>query len=193
MLISVNAPEAPAHLAHGDGPIAELVPGQTDSRFDASCHAISMKLVSVTFEELASSSGPVTGYTEDGVGVDPIAGPWEAMTGYGQPAPALIFKQIGGNPALTGVLQITDADGLFSFVSVDLYSSVTTIPYTITGIRDGVTVFSMSATIPNTFGRFARVTSSAPSLVTELRIELTNPMLACCNNPMGLDNLTIRR
>ena len=38
-------------------------------------------------------------------------------------------------PDVDGEVQVTSGAGLFVFSSVDLYSSVTTIPYVITGVR----------------------------------------------------------
>lgn len=82
---------------------------------------------------------------------------------------------------------------LFSFRSVDVYSSITPIPYTISGIRDFATVFVMTDTVPNTFGAFRTVTSThATDLIDTLTIQLTNPN-TCCPNPMGVDNIVSSR
>ena len=191
--MSISSGDVAAHLAHGDAPVGDMVPGQSGQRFDAQCNAIAMAPVSVSFRELAVNGEPFVSYLENGINVAAESAPWEAMTGYGSPAPAIIFRQAASVPPTTGVVQVTMAGELFAFASVDVYSSVTTIPYTIVGTRNGQRVFSMSATVPNTFGRFATIVNSAPLMVTELRIELTQPFLAFGSNPMGLDNITIKR
>jgi len=75
-----------------------------------------------------------------------------------------------------------------------LYSSVTRIPYTITGVRNDQAVFSLTDTLPNTFGAFRTVANShSADLIDTLVIELTNSTPACCSNPMGLDNIVVVR
>lgn len=152
-----------------------------------------MASLSVTFQALTANGDPFISYRESGIDIAAEAAPWEAMTGYGNPAPAIIFKQSASAPPITGVVQVSVEGELFAFASVDVYSSVTPIPYKIVGTRNGQTVFSMSATVPNTFGRFATIVNPTPSMITDLRIELTNPTLSCCGNPMGLDNITVKR
>jgi hypothetical protein len=52
-------------------------------------------------------------------------------------------------------------------------------------------VFSVSGTVPNTFGELATVANpDAGDLIDTLVIELTNGT-ACCKNPMGLDNVRL--
>jgi hypothetical protein len=79
----------------------------------------------------------------------------------------------------------------FSFLSVDLYSSITTIPYVFTGLMGSTTVFSATGTVPLTMG--ATVTVPNPrrgDRIDTLTIELTNPP---SNNPMAVDNLRFCR
>jgi hypothetical protein len=191
--MSISSSDFTSHQAHGDAPLGDAVPGLPGQRFDSECRVVSMAPVSVTFKGLAVNGDPITTYRENGVTVTAQDGPWEAMTGYGNAAPAIIFKQLASAPPVTGVVQVRIDGDLFAFASVDVYSSVTPIPYAIVGTRSGQTVLSMSGTIPNTFGRFASISTPTPLMVTELRIELTNPFVACCGNPMGLDNITIKR
>src|SRR5439155_1992973 len=74
----------------------------------------------------------------------------------------------------------------FNFKSVDLYSSTTPIPYTITGLRNSTTTFTMAATLPNTFGNFATVVNpQAADVIDTLVIRLSNPAAICCANPMA--------
>jgi hypothetical protein len=93
---------------------------------------------------------------------------------------------------VTGAIQVKAGGATFSFKSVDLYSSTTPIPYTITGLRSSTSMFTMAATLPNTFGDFATVVNpNAASMVDTLMISLSNPSAACCTNPMGLDNIVV--
>lgn len=191
--MSITSAEFAAHQAHGDAPLGDAVPGAPGQRFDSECRVVSMVPVSVTFKGLAVNGDPITTYRENGITVTADAGPWEAMTGYGNPAPAIIFKYFATAPSSIGSVLVSMDGDLFAFASVDVYSSVTPIPYTIVGTRNRQTVLSMSGTIPNTFGRFAPITTSTPFMISELRIELNHPVLICCSNPMGLDNITIKR
>ena len=82
----------------------------------------------------------------------------------------------------------------FAFRSVDLYSSTTTIPYTITGMADGKAAFVLDGELPHTFGNFMTVTNPNPSTVIDkLIIKLTDASFACCGNPMGVDNIALVR
>jgi len=81
---------------------------------------------------------------------------------------------------------------MFSFRSVDLYSSTTPIPYTMTGLRNSSTVFTLADTLPNTFGNFKTVVNpNAAALINALSIVLTNAAAPCCRNPMGLDTIVL--
>jgi hypothetical protein len=55
-------------------------------------------------------------------------------------------------------------------------------------------MFAVVDVIGNTFGAFARRPNpSADVPVQEIRIRLSNPSAPCCGNPMGLDNIVVRR
>jgi hypothetical protein len=88
----------------------------------------------------------------------------------------------------TGTIQVTAFGATFSFKSVDLYASaVPIIPYQITGLRKFTTVFTLTNTVQNTFGKFATVVNSQPSPVIDtLIISLTDGVGA-----MGLDNIAL--
>jgi hypothetical protein len=119
---------------------------------------------------------------------------WEALTTYGNPAPSIIFRRSAADPTLTAEVQITAGGSAFGFRSVDLYSSITPIPYTITGLRNSNPVFTVSDTVPNTFGNFATVLNPhSTDMIDTLLIRLTNPATPCCPNPMGLDNIVMTR
>ena len=118
----------------------------------------------------------------------------EGGVGCSNPSPSIQFVNQAGQPPVTGELRITYGGTPFRFESVDLYSSVTPIPYTFIGLSNSVAVFTGSGTVPNTFGQFAPVLNpSVATPIDTLLIRLTNPQLACCNNPMGLDNIKVSK
>lgn len=145
----------------------------------------------ITFEK--ASLGTLSTYTESGFTTSVISGPWVAINSYGNPAPFIQFTNEAGQNPLAATIQITnDDDSTFKFSSVDLYSSVTPIPYMITGLLNSTPVFSFEGTVPNTFGNFQTVVNSNSNyLIDSLTISLTNPAPTCCSNPMGLDNITV--
>ena len=87
-----------------------------------------------------------------------------------------------------GTIQVTAFGATFSFKSVDLYASaIPIIPYQITGLRKFTTVFTLTNTVQNTFGKFATVVNSQPSPVIDtLIISLTDGVGA-----IGLDNIAL--
>ena len=61
--------------------------------------------------------------------------------------------------------------------------------------RNSAAVFTLSNTIPNTFGQFRTVTNPNPTAVIDtLSISLTNTMPASCCSPnqMGLDTIVLK-
>jgi len=151
-------------------------------------------VVTCTFGGLLVNGAALSSYTESGITVVATAGGWQAMTGYGNPAPSIDFVTPAG-VAGSEQVKVTAGGSAFSFASVDLYSSVTPIPYTFTGLMGSTTVFSVSGTVPNTFGAFATVANpNAEDLIDTLVIELTNDLAngpACCDNTMSLDNVRL--
>jgi hypothetical protein len=138
----------------------------------------------ITFNGLAglADGSAVSTYTESGFTVLATPGNWTAET-YGNPGPSLTFKSPGGT------VQVTAGGAAFGFTSIDLYSSTTTIPYTITGLRNSKTAFTLANTLPNTFGNFATVMNpQAAVMVDTLVINLANPRTG---NPMGIDNIAL--
>jgi hypothetical protein len=147
----------------------------------------------VQFTGLGPDRAPVTTYTEAGFTFSTALANWIAF-GYGNPGPSLVFETPGGTSS-SGEVTIRTAEDLplFRFTSVDLYSSITPIPYVFTGTLRGHTMFTESGTLGNTFGNFVRVPSSHSNApIDTLVIRLTNGA-TCCNNPMGLDNFVARR
>jgi hypothetical protein len=147
----------------------------------------------VQFSDLGPDRAPVTTYTESGFTISAALANWIAYA-YGNPGPSLVFETPAGVSTSGEVTIRTEEDlSLFRFSSVDLYSSVTPIPYVITGTLRGDTMFTESGTLGNTFGNFVRDSSSHSNLpIDTLVIRLTNGT-TCCTNPMGLDNIVARR
>ena len=140
----------------------------------------------ITFQQVPN--GPLSTYTEAGFTASILSGSWAARFDYGNPAPFIQFPS-QNNQETIGAIQVTSGGSPFTFGSVDLYSSVTTIPYAITGYLNTTQVFSLQGTIPNTFGDFATLANpQANVLIDRLTITLTNPVV---NNPMGLDNVVV--
>lgn len=145
---------------------------------------------SVTFTGLAPAGDPFVSHAEAGYLVEPVSGPW-VIGAYGRPGPFIQFTRLPADPLTMGEIRVTAGGDPFRFTSVDLYSSVTPIPYVFTGMRDGITVFTVTGTVPNTFGNLATVPSAFPlAWIDTLVIAVTNP--SCCTNPVGLDNIVLR-
>jgi hypothetical protein len=138
---------------------------------------------------ISSSTGaPVSPYSEAGFTVSAMSGEWGVRADYGNPAPFIQFWAAGGS-TVTGEAQVR-ASGSVYFKSVDLYSSTTPIPYTIKGLKNGSTVFTLTETLPNTFGNFRTVFNPhGADAIDTLSIVLTNAAATCCRNPMGLDTI----
>lgn len=153
----------------------------------------------VTFTALAGSNGtPLGTYSEQGILVEPVAGAWTVLAGYGRPAPAIQLVRTTNDPTLVGDVRVTAGGALFRLSSVDIYSSVTPIPYTLTGTLSGVPVFTSVGTVPNTFGNFATVANPDATLAVDaVVISVTNPAPNCppiCGgNPVGIDNIVVWR
>jgi hypothetical protein len=117
----------------------------------------------------------------------------QVATFYGSPAPFIQFRVPPGGPQTSGAVSVSAGGATFALLSVDVYSSVTPIPYELRGFLNGVPVFTATGTVPNTFGAFRTVSNPyAEVLVDSVTIVLTNPaMPACCGNSMGLDNIVL--
>jgi hypothetical protein len=141
----------------------------------------------ITFNGLAAKVGsPVSIYSESGFTVSATSGSW-TVDGYGNPGPSIIFESTA-----TGTIQVAAAGAAFGFASLDLYSSTTKIPYTITGLRNSATQFTITNTLPNTFGNFATVANpQAAAMIDTLVISLTNPSPGV--NPIGVDNIAVTK
>jgi hypothetical protein len=148
--------------------------------------------VTVAFGSLSGSGTAVTTYSESGFSLSTSAANWVVLTTYGNPAPFIEFSAPTGS-VVTGQIQVTaDRQMPFSFKSVDLYSSTTPIPYVITGAMGSTVVFTLSGTVPNTFGNFRTVVNShGTDIIDTLTIDLSNATGLAGPNPMGLDNIVL--
>jgi hypothetical protein len=143
---------------------------------------VSMSLA-CTFDGLPAGQA-LSSYTESGLTVVPTAGYWQAMSGF------IGFSTSAGETG-TGQIRVTAGGSPFMLDSVDLYSSITQIPYVFTGLMGSTTVFTATGTVPNTFGGFATVSNPySADLVDTLLIDATNPPV-CCDNRIGIDNIRL--
>jgi hypothetical protein len=147
----------------------------------------------IGFNGLAVNGASVTSYTESGFTVLPTSGAWVAGTTYGNPAPFIQFTAPGGATVI-GEVRVSAGGTVFSFKSVDLYASTTPIPYSLTGVRNSSTVFTVADTLPNTLGNFRTVANpNAAAVIDTLSIVLTNAASLAGSNPMGLDTIVLTR
>ncbi len=190
VLITVPASAVDAHIAHGDARPGNPVPGQPDMILSPNCTPVSTSPVTITFDGLSNNGSAFKGYSQGGFTVSPTSGSWVALTTYGNPLPSIIFNRSAAQPTITAAVTITAGGSGFHFQSVDLYSSITTIPYVFTGLLKSNQVFSVSAEEGNTFGSFVTVANpNATDTIDTLVITLSNPETPCCPNPVGLDNV----
>jgi hypothetical protein len=148
--------------------------------------------IGITFGGLNADGVSFSGHSESGLSVSVASGDWSIRTSYGNPAPFVQFWAPPGT-VVGGEVRVTRARSVFRFASVDVYSSTTPVPYTITGLRRGATIFAFSDTQANTRGNFATVVNPhATDFIDTLVIALTNPAAPCCRNPVGLDNIVVR-
>jgi hypothetical protein len=153
----------------------------------------------IAFSTAGPANAPISSHSESGFVVQFRSGSWQVWTVYGNPAPFPVFSSPGGT-STPAEIHITAGGSVFSFRSVDLYSSTTQIPYVIVGTRAGVKEVEFGATLPaagvvgNTFGAFRTVTNPTTGrLIDALTLTLINPAAPCCDNPMGLDNIVLSR
>jgi hypothetical protein len=110
-------------------------------------------------------------------------------SGVAGPPPDTFLAALSEETIVDGRIEITRDSSPFQFYAVDVYSSMTPIPYRFTGFLDSQLVFDVTETEPNTFGGFATVENPQYfKFVDTLEITLTNPL---SGNPMGLDNIVV--
>jgi hypothetical protein len=173
--------------------LSSLACGDEPTRPSAVPAAAPSQASRIQFGALTSNQAPVITYSEAGYVMSRSGGNWVSLTTYGNPAPFIQFAT-GANTTTVGEVTVTSGGGVFAFQSIDLYSSVTQIPYEIVGLRGRDTVLTVSGRLGNTFGNFRTVTNDRPStLVDTLLIRLTNQVNLAGSNPMGFDNLVLLR
>jgi hypothetical protein len=144
----------------------------------------------ISFSDLLTS-GAFTTYTESGFTVSAISGSWESKVDFGNPAPFIWFNREAEDPDTTAQIEITQGGLPFAFTSADLYSSLTTIPFVFSGFFDQNPIFTITGTVPNTFGNFETVNVASGQLIDTLLITLSNPATPCCPNSVGIDNIVL--
>jgi hypothetical protein len=146
----------------------------------------------IGFEGIGAHGAQFATYTEDGFTVTAGSTLWTNNRVYGAPAPFVQYYRNKEDPEIVTGLFVS-ADGAdFTFASVDVYSSVTPIPYRVRGYQDSAILFDFFGTVPNTFGQFRTVINPGfPSLIDRLYIQLWNPYVALGGNPVGMDNITV--
>jgi hypothetical protein len=145
----------------------------------------------ISFDGLTGDGSALGTYSEGGFTVARTVGEWMVKTTYGRPAPFIQFVSPSG-PGTSAEVEVTANGAPFKFASVDLYSSITPIPYELSGYRNGGLAIRVAGTQGNTFGAFATVLNpSSDTLVDTLFLRLSNPATPCCVNPMGLDNIRV--
>jgi hypothetical protein len=147
----------------------------------------------LSFSGLRDNRLPLAVYDELGFSISAVSGNWVAITTFGRPAPFIQFMSAPG-VTTTGEIKITAGGEAFWLTSLDVYSSTTKIPYVIEGLLGTEQMFTLLDVLGNTFGNFARVSNpSAEVPVDVLLVRLSNPSAPCCGNPMGIDNIVLRR
>lgn len=146
----------------------------------------------ITFNGISTGGAAYSGHSEQGFNVAASGASWFGST-YGTPGPAVHFTGTALSN-ITGQIVVTGDGRPFAFSKVDLYSSVTPIPWHFVGKRNGSVVFDVSGTQPNTFGNFATISNSqSTTLIDRLEISVTNPLgaISCCSNPVGVDSIVV--
>jgi len=151
--------------------------------------------IRIGFDGLAGAvnRSPISTHRESGFALTTTAQNWMTLTSFGNPAPFIQFVRDPAQPTQVGEVTVTADGAAFAFESIDVYSSTTPIPFELVGLSAGATVFTLSGTVPNTFGRFATIETTQPGTrIDTLLIRLSNPS-AAVTNPVGFDNLVLRR
>jgi hypothetical protein len=171
-----------------------LLAASSEPHGSANANAVSKPSTSenVTIDFDNVTNGVLTDYHEHGFLVrSREPGSWMGDYNYGDPAPFIEFTTPAETKSTKSVL-IKRGAGSFSFQSVDIYSSITPIPYQFRGILNGMTLYVVTGTVPNTFGNFATVTNpKAKTVIDRLIISVTNPS-TCCTNPVGIDTIVLK-
>ena len=148
----------------------------------------------IDFNGLPGNQGwPFTSYTEAGFTVAPLSGSWLVGENYGHPPPFIFFKHPAAEGATTTAsVAITSGGATFRFDSLDIYSSVTPVPYVFTGLLDAQTVFTISGTVPLPYGNFTTVPNPyRADLIDTLQVTLSTFTQYPVGNAVGVDNVVV--
>ena len=119
------------------------------------------------------SDGAFVDYKEHGYGVRARTSAWVGDTSFGDPAPFIEFETPGETKSTQSVIVTHGGQG-FTFQSIAIYSSITTIPYKFRGSLNGLAKYVVTGTVPNTFGAFATATNpDAATTIDRLEISVT--------------------
>lgn len=155
--------------------------------------------VTVGFNGLSSAppGAPLVSYSEAGFTIALAGANWTAW------GDSIVFRQQSQETDTTGELTITSGGGLFTFAAIDVYASITHVPFEFVGLRNGTPVYTASGTVPNPRGNFLTVMNPHPSVsVDAVVIRVTHPptpQLTCpappgqCLSPAGVDNIVLVR
>lgn len=171
--------------------VAAGMAGRPSQEVAVTVGAASPGTTSVTFNGLPPNGPAFVTHTEATVTVEAVSGPWTS-------GPALLSRNTTSQMPLDSEVRVSATAGaLFRFTSARLYSSVTPIPYVYRGVRGGTTLYTFSATVPNTFGNYATVPNPfADVVVDEVYLTVINPAIptcpSCTGNPVGLDDVVVR-
>jgi hypothetical protein len=178
-------------IVTGAGVIASACSGDTNAPTPPSTFA---PQASIGFANAGGNGSTLVLQRESGYLILPYSGNWTVSTQFGHPAPFIQIMRPASQDTTSAEIRITADGAAFRFTSVDLYSSITPIPYSFTGFRGTSPVFTIADTVPNTFGNFATVVNrNSRDVIDGLVIRLVNPQcgLIACSNPVGLDNIVV--
>jgi hypothetical protein len=152
------------------------------------------RATTIDFNGLPGADGsPFTGYTQAGFAVAPLSSNWLVGQNFGNPPPFIFFEHPAvANTTTTAAIRITDAGATFSFSAIDIYSSVTPVPYIFVGSLSGTTVFTTAGTVPLPFGNFITVSNpNGADLIDALEVTLSTFTQFPVGNRVGVDNIVV--
>jgi hypothetical protein len=146
----------------------------------------------ITFDALPGADNSLLNcYTEGGYTITPASGNWLVGKRFGHPPPYIYFMQRATENGTTrNSIAVTASGHQFTFTSVDLYASVASIPYVITGFLNRNPVFKFAGLVRNTLGNFVTVQNTDKDVaIDRLEIEIFTRYAG----PAGIDNLVVSR
>ena len=148
----------------------------------------------IDFNELTAPAGATFASTSEyGFTVTATTPNWFVVQGPGTQTPYIEFSHpISPGSTTTGSIDVTQAGGDFTLTSLRIYSSITTIPYTLTGLLGGETVFQVSDTVPLSYGTFITVLNpDAADLIDTLQVSLSTYVSFAGQNPVAIDDIVV--